>query len=73
VHVSGGEPTLRRRDKLLAIVARRASRGLRPCFMANGIKAMRELLVELAAAGLVHVAFHVDITSSEPASTAKPH
>jgi hypothetical protein len=31
------------------------------------------LLVELAAAGLVDVAFHVDISSSEPASTAKPH
>ena len=62
VQVSGGEPTLRRRDELLAIVARLASRGLRPCLMTNGIKATRELLVELAAAGLVDVAFHVDMT-----------
>ena len=62
VQVSGGEPTLRRRDELLAIVARLASHGLRPCLMTNGIKATRELLTELAAAGLVDVAFHVDTT-----------
>ena len=62
VQVSGGEPTLRRRDELLAIVARLADRGLRPCLMTNGIKATRELLAELAAAGLVDVAFHVDTT-----------
>ena len=62
VQVTGGEPTLRRRDELLAIVARLASRGLRPCLMTNGIKATRQLLADLAAAGLVDVAFHVDTT-----------
>ncbi len=62
MQVSGGEPTLRRRDELVAIVRRLADRGLRPCLMTNGIKASRALLAELAAAGLVDVAFHVDTT-----------
>ena len=62
VQVSGGEPTLRRRNELVAIVARLADRGLRPCLLTNGIKATRELLVDLAAAGLMDVAFHVDTT-----------
>ncbi len=62
VQVSGGEPTLRRRDELVAIVQRLASLGLRPCLLTNGIKATRELLVELCAAGLNDVAFHVDTT-----------
>ena len=62
VQVSGGEPTLRRRDELVAIVARLASRGLRPSLLTNGIKASRDLLSALAAAGLVDVAFHVDTT-----------
>ncbi len=57
VQVSGGEPTLRRRCELLTIVARLASRGLLPCLMTNGIKATRELLTDLAAAGLADVAF----------------
>ena len=62
VQVSGGEPTLRKRDELLAIVARIAGYGLRPCLLTNGIKATRELLVDLAAVGLMDVAFHVDTT-----------
>ena len=62
VQVSGGEPTLRRRDELVAIVRRLASRGLRPCLMTNGIRASRGLLEELAGAGLLDVAFHVDTT-----------
>ncbi len=62
VQVSGGEPTLRRRDELVAIVRRLADRGLRASLFTNGIKASRELLVELAAAGLNDVAFHVDMT-----------
>ena len=62
VQVSGGEPTLRRRDELVAIVRRLASLGLRACLLTNGIKATRELLVELCAAGLSDVAFHVDTT-----------
>ena len=62
VQVSGGEPTLRRRDELVAIVRRLASLGLRACLLTNGIKATRELLAELCAAGLSDVAFHVDTT-----------
>ena len=62
VQVSGGEPTLRQRDELVAIVRRLAERGLRPALLTNGIKATRELLIELAAAGLTDVAFHVDTT-----------
>ncbi len=62
VQVSGGEPTLRRRDELIAIVARLAQRGLRPALLTNGIKATRELLSRLAQAGLSDVAFHVDTT-----------
>ena len=62
VQVSGGEPTLRRRGELVAIVHRLASLGLRASLFTNGIKATRELLVELCEAGLTDVAFHVDTT-----------
>ena len=62
VQVSGGEPTLRRRDELVAIVRHLASRGLRAALLTNGIKATRELLAELTEAGLSDVAFHVDMT-----------
>lgn len=62
VQVSGGEPTLRQRDELVAIVRRLAERGLRASLFTNGIRASRGLLTELAAAGLVDVAFHVDTT-----------
>ena len=62
VQVSGGEPTLRARADLVAIVRRLSDRGLRPCLLTNGIKATRELLGELSEAGLQDVAFHVDTT-----------
>jgi molybdenum cofactor biosynthesis enzyme MoaA len=62
VQVSGGEPTLRRRDELLAIVGRLRERGLRAALFTNGIKASRELLADLVQAGLTDVAFHVDTT-----------
>jgi uncharacterized Fe-S cluster-containing radical SAM superfamily protein len=62
VQVSGGEPTLRRRDELVAIVRRLAQRGLRASLFTNGIKATRELLSELTRCGLCDVAFHVDTT-----------
>ena len=62
VQITGGDPTLRRRDELVAIVRRVRERGLLPTLMTNGIKATRDLLVELAAAGLNDVAFHVDVT-----------
>ena len=62
VQVTGGDPTLRRRDELVAIVRRVCDKGMRPALFTNGILATRELLAELADAGLVDVAFHVDMT-----------
>ncbi len=62
VQVTGGDPTLRRRDELVAIVRRVRDRGMRPSLLTNGIKATRDLLKELCQAGLVDVAFHVDMT-----------
>jgi len=62
VQVTGGDPTLRPREELVAIVRRLAARGLRATLMTNGIRADRGLLAELAAAGLHDVAFHVDTT-----------
>lgn len=62
VQVTGGDPTLRKRDELVAIVRRIRDRGMRPSLLTNGIKATRDMLEELAAAGLVDVAFHVDMT-----------
>lgn len=62
VQVTGGEPTLRPRAVLLAIVRRIRERGMRAALFTNGIRATRSLLTELAEAGLVDVAFHVDTT-----------
>lgn len=62
VQVTGGDPTLRDRAELVAIVARLSERGLRPALFTNGIRAKRDLLAALADAGLVDVAFHVDLT-----------
>lgn len=62
VQITGGDPTLRKRDELVAIVRRTRERGLLPTLMTNGIKATRDMLAELAAAGLNDVAFHVDVT-----------
>ncbi|MEP6609987.1 MAG: radical SAM protein [Burkholderiaceae bacterium] len=62
VQVTGGDPTLRRHDELVAIVRRIRTRGMRPTLFTNGIRARRELLSDLVDAGLVDVAFHVDMT-----------
>ena len=62
VQVTGGDPTLRKRDELVAIVRRIRAKGMRPSLFTNGIRARRDLLCELADAGLVDVAFHVDMT-----------
>jgi molybdenum cofactor biosynthesis enzyme MoaA len=62
VQVSGGDPTLRKRGELVAIVRRIRDKGMRPTLFTNGIRARRDLLQELVAAGLVDVAFHVDMT-----------
>ena len=62
VQVTGGDPTLRKREELVEIVRRIRQKGMRPSLFTNGIKATRDLLGELADAGLVDVAFHVDMT-----------
>ncbi len=62
VQVTGGDPTLRKFDELIAIVRRISHRGMRPALMTNGIRAKREWLTQLVEAGLVDVAFHVDLT-----------
>jgi tetraether lipid synthase len=62
VQITGGDPTLRDRAELTAIVRRVRERGLLPTLMTNGIKATRDMLEELSAAGLNDVAFHVDLT-----------
>lgn len=62
IQITGGDPTLRRREELVAIVRRCCEVGLRPSLFTNGILASRDLLRELSAAGLIDVAFHVDMT-----------
>jgi pyruvate-formate lyase-activating enzyme len=62
VQITGGDPTLRAREELVAVVRRVRERGLLPTLMTNGIRATRDLLEELCAAGLNDVAFHVDLT-----------
>jgi len=62
VQVTGGDPTLRKRDELIAIVRRLREIGMRPALFTNGIRATRDLLISLVEAGLIDVAFHVDLT-----------
>jgi 7,8-dihydro-6-hydroxymethylpterin dimethyltransferase len=62
VQVTGGDPTLRKRDELVAIIRYIKQKGLRSSLFTNGIKATRDMLEELCEAGLEDVAFHVDMT-----------
>ncbi len=62
VQITGGDPTLRKRDELVAIVREAARLGLEPSLMTNGIKLTRDLAIELKDAGLTDVAIHVDLT-----------
>jgi len=71
VQITGGDPTLRRRDELVEIVRYVASIGLNPALLTNGIRASRDLLAELRAAGLVDVAFHVDVTQERKGFTTE--
>ena len=66
VQITGGEPTLRNRRELIAICRRLVERDLKPALFTNGIRADRAFLAEMAAAGLVDVAFHVDMTQQRP-------
>ena len=62
IQISGGDPTLRKREELVAIVRRISELNMRPALFTNGIKASRDLLSELVENGLSDVAFHVDLT-----------
>jgi organic radical activating enzyme len=62
VQITGGDPTLRNHDELEAIVRGAAERKLFPALFTNGINCTRPLLERLTKAGLVDVAFHVDLT-----------
>jgi len=66
VQVTGGDPTLRKVDELVGTVRRIRQLGMRPSLFTNGIRATRELLVKLIDAGLIDVAFHVDMTQRRP-------
>jgi hypothetical protein len=71
VQITGGDPTLRKREELVEIVRYVASIGLNPALLTNGIKASRDLLAELRAAGLIDVAFHVDVTQQRKGYTSE--
>ena len=71
VQVTGGDPTLRKRDELITIIRYIRDKGMRSTLMTNGIKATRELLQELSHAGLNDVAFHVDITQERKGYTTE--
>jgi 7,8-dihydro-6-hydroxymethylpterin dimethyltransferase len=62
VQITGGDPTLRKVDDLIQIVAYIRDKGMRSSLFTNGIKASRALLTQLCSAGLEDVAFHVDLT-----------
>ena len=71
VQITGGDPTLRKRDELVEIVRYVASIGLNPALFTNGIKATRDLLAELRSVGLIDVAFHVDVTQERKGYTSE--
>jgi len=62
VQITGGDPTLRKRQELVDIVRYTRSLGLQPALFTNGILASRALLIDLVNVGLVDIAFHVDLT-----------
>ncbi len=66
IQISGGDPTLRPRKELVALVKYARHLGLLPSLFTNGIKASRSLLEALAENGLSDVAFHVDMTQNRP-------
>ena len=71
VQITGGDPTLRKRDELVAIVREAARLGLEPSLMTNGIKLSRDLAKELKEAGLTDVAIHVDLTQERKGYTTE--
>src|SRR6478752_9053599 len=71
VQITGGDPTLRKREELVEIVRYVASIGLNPALFTNGIKCSRDLLAELREVGLIDVAFHVDVTQERKGYTSE--
>ena len=69
IQVTGGDPTLRARGELIRIIRHIRHRRMIPNLFTNGIKATRDLLAELAEAGLGDVAFHVDTTQERKGYT----
>ncbi|MEM9332335.1 MAG: radical SAM protein [Pseudomonadota bacterium] len=62
IQITGGDPTLRSNADLVKTVEMIKARNMRCALFTNGIKASREMLTELSAAGLNDVVFHVDMT-----------
>ncbi len=62
VQISGGDPTLRKKEELLEIIRYITKSKMRASINTNGILATREYLIELKEAGLRDIAFHVDVT-----------
>lgn len=62
VQLTGGDPTLRDPDELERIVRHAVALKLVPALFTNGVHASRPLLQRLSEAGLIDVAFHVDLT-----------
>jgi 7,8-dihydro-6-hydroxymethylpterin dimethyltransferase len=71
VQISGGDPTLRDKDELSAIVRYVRARGMRASLFTNGILLTRALLERLVADGLNDVAFHVDMTQERKGYTCE--
>ena len=71
IQISGGDPTLRKREELVAIVRRISELDMRSALFTNGIRASRDLLMELAENGLSDVAFHVDLTQERKGYTSE--
>jgi 7,8-dihydro-6-hydroxymethylpterin dimethyltransferase len=71
VQITGGDPTLRKREELVEIVRYVAAIGLNPALFTNGIKATRDLLEELRSVGMIDVAFHVDVTQERKGFTSE--
>lgn len=62
IQITGGDPTLRSIPDLVQIVSMIKKRNMRSALFTNGIKASREMLEAMSAAGLNDVVFHVDLT-----------
>lgn len=62
IQITGGDPTLRSIPDLVKITEMIKARNMRSALFTNGIKASREMLEAMSAAGLNDVVFHVDLT-----------